>query len=190
MTLEDTTVINFIAGPGVGKSSIAAATFSWLKEKHQSVEMSSEFAKDLVWTNNTVGLRDQFYVNGYQHHSIYRLIGKVKYIVTDCPLLITIPYMWYDSNLSKYTSNQRIKELIEQLTVEIHKQHNSINFFLEKDRTLGYDTNGRNETNEESNAIQTALHDLIKKHNIENVYYTQTKNALALVKEVLSQDMS
>ena len=44
-----TLVVNFFAGPGAGKSSMAAGLFAELKFRGVNCELATEYAKDKVW---------------------------------------------------------------------------------------------------------------------------------------------
>ncbi len=46
---NETLVINMFAGPGAGKSTLAAGTFFRLKCLGVNAEIAPEYAKDLVW---------------------------------------------------------------------------------------------------------------------------------------------
>ena len=82
-----TTYINLFGGPGSGKSTLAAGIFSEMKRQGKSVELVTEFAKDLVWENRQDTLAVQPYVSMKQFRNLFRLKGKVDYVVTDSPLL-------------------------------------------------------------------------------------------------------
>ncbi len=182
-----TLVVNIHGAPGVGKSSIATEIFAWLKSKHKLAEYVPEFPKSLVWSENFIGIRDQFYVNGIQHHNIYKLINVVDYVVTDCPLLVTIPYLWYDQNLSKYTTNTKIKELLEELTVELHNGSESINFFLVREKSLGYDQLGRIENDSESSKLEEEMINNVEKYDLPNFHFIETTKASEFIKAKLTE---
>lgn len=61
--MKKTKVINFIAGPGAGKTTLACLFFAQLKLKGYVCEYISEFAKTLVWEENYELLNDQYYVS-------------------------------------------------------------------------------------------------------------------------------
>lgn len=49
-------VVSLYAGPGAGKSTLAAYTFSKLKMLGVNCELVTEFAKDKVWEKNNTAL--------------------------------------------------------------------------------------------------------------------------------------
>lgn len=82
-----TVYINLFAGPGAGKSTIASDLFARMKRSQFSVELVTEFAKDLVWENRQTTLAIQPYVSAKQYRNLARLRGKVDYVITDSPIL-------------------------------------------------------------------------------------------------------
>lgn len=81
-----TLVVNFYAGPGTGKSTVAAHVFALLKWRGMNVEMALEYAKDKVWEESLAVLSNQIYVLGKQIHRVNRLVGQVDIVLTDAPL--------------------------------------------------------------------------------------------------------
>ena len=64
-------VINLFGVPSAGKSTGAAYIFSRLKMAGVNAELVTEFAKDLVWEENTVALGNQLYVFSNQLHRMW-----------------------------------------------------------------------------------------------------------------------
>ena len=87
-----TTVINLLGGSGLGKSTCAAALFSEMKMQGYHVELVTEFVKNWAWQGRIPSGYDQVYLFGKQAQSESRLYGKVDYIVTDSPLLLSAFY--------------------------------------------------------------------------------------------------
>lgn len=86
-------VINLVGEPSVGKSTVAAELFASMKKQGYSVELVTEYAKDIVWENRQDILKHQDYVFAKQHRRLSRLIGKVDYIITDSPLILSLLYI-------------------------------------------------------------------------------------------------
>lgn len=82
-----TLVVNLFAGPGVGKSTAASYLFYSLKKKGYSVELVTEYAKDLTWDERYNTLGYQPYVAANQMYRVHRLLGKVDIIITDSPIM-------------------------------------------------------------------------------------------------------
>ena len=86
-------VINLYGGPGCGKSTTAAFLFGYMKLRGYNIELVTEYAKDLVWDNRLEDMLDQQeYIFAKQNHRLHRLRGKVDYVVTDSPLLLSTIY--------------------------------------------------------------------------------------------------
>ena len=117
-----TKVINIFGGPGIGKSGVAAGVYAKLKENHQRAELVTEVAKDYVWEERfNVLTSDQLIIFAKQHRRIDRLRDQVDFVVTDCPILLCIPYIPKDSYKG-----------IEPLMVETAASFDNINIMLER----------------------------------------------------------
>lgn len=92
-------VINLFAGPGAGKSTTAAGVFHQLKRENHSVELVTEFAKDLCWEDNP-RIKDQLSVFAEQRWRLARLRGKVEWVVTDSPILLSLIYAGEDQPMA------------------------------------------------------------------------------------------
>jgi GTPase SAR1 family protein len=144
-----TIVINLFGGPGVGKSTVAAGLFHYLKLDGQEAELVQEFAKELTWMGDLETLKNnQKKVLREQDRRQAILINKVKYIITDSPLL-----------LSKiYSSDEKVhKEAEKRFGLYLN-----LNFFLIRDKK--YNPNGRNQTEEEARTICSRVKELLKDH--------------------------
>ena len=126
---KNTLLVNLYAGPGAGKSTGAAYIFAKLKMKGIDSEYVSEYAKDRVWQDDQFPLKYcQLYVTGKQSLKIARQLGKVDVIVTDSPIAIG----------AMYTDE---------------KPYQDVCLYEGKK----YNTNGRNQTEEEAKAIDVKL---------------------------------
>lgn len=150
-----TYIINLYGGPGCGKSTVAAGLFYELKCKGIKCELTGEYAKDRTWDENPEVLDNQPFIFGQQLHRIWRLNGKVQFIICDSPLLLSIIY-------SKENS-----ELFEKFIVEQYNKYININFIL--DRVVKYDPIGRNQTENEALKLDNNLINVMNKYNIEYI---------------------
>jgi len=81
--------INLYGGPGVGKSTLAAAFFAHLKQRGQNVELIQEFVKELVYENRDLRPWDLVWTFGEQLKREHRALeGGVDLIITDSPLAL------------------------------------------------------------------------------------------------------
>lgn len=126
--------------PGTGKSTIAAQLFSLLKWNKIRCELVTEYAKELVWEERGVTIKNQLYIFSKQHHKIFKLLGKVDYIISDSPLLLSGFYAMKNDYDNPF--------FIDLIKHEFDKDE-TIDIFLK--RTKEYDTVGRIHTEEESN---------------------------------------
>lgn len=168
-------VINLFAGPGVGKSTIAAGIYYELKCKGISCELSGEVAKDKVWEDNPEALADQPYIFGKQQHRIRRLYNKVDYIISDSPIVLSIAYSHEDS------------EIFNNYIIEQHNKYKCINFYIERNLyENGYEQLGRVETLDESKQKDNEILNILHKYNLPYVYITGS-NSKDIVNTILEK---
>lgn len=145
-----TLVVNLLGGPGCGKSTMAARIFATLKENGYSAELATEYAKDMVWQESNNILNNQVYIFGKQHNRIWRLYGKVRFIITDAPLINSLVY------------GDTTPEFKAMVLKEIEK-FDHFNIFL--DRIHDYEASGRLQTENQAQDIdQTVLNMLQQDH--------------------------
>lgn len=149
---ENTIVVNLVAGPCAGKSTIASGIFYKLKMKGVECEQTLEYAKDRVWEGSYQTMNDQIYMFGKQYHRVWRLNHKVQVIISDSPLILSIHYAKFDS---KY---------FEDFVIEQFNKFNNITYFIERDTE--YNENGRAHTYEEALKADKELKNILDKHNI------------------------
>lgn len=148
--MTKTTVINLYAGSGAGKSTAAAGLFAEMKQRGYHVEQVTEYVKTWAWSGRTPNGFDQVYLFGKQANRESQLYGKVDYIITDSPLL-----------LSGYYENYHLKEAIVLPAVlnflDYAKRHDvkHLNFFLK--RAKKFDPRGRYESEDQAKAIDVDM---------------------------------
>jgi len=150
-------VINFYGGPNSGKSTKAAGMFYQMQLAGYSVELVNEFAKECVWEDNVPMLKDQLYMLAHQHRKILRLEGKVEYVITDSPVLLSGIYReLYDGAL--------YSDLIDKLALECYNKYENINFML--DRPQVFTQTGRAQDFEGCVNIDNAILEMFKNENL------------------------
>jgi hypothetical protein len=154
------TVINLYGGPGTGKSTTAAGLFYLMKTKGYKVELITEYAKDLVYSESFFKLKDQLYIFTKQHHKIWKLKDKLDYVITDSPLPLSLHYFTpgdvYDVNIFK------------DLVVSTFNAYKNINIFVTRDlENHPYQEYGRTQSEAEAVLIDLSIRDLLEEYSIE-----------------------
>ncbi len=155
-------LINLFAGPGAGKSAIAAGVFYELKKRHISCNNPYEFPKTLAWDKNYSAIQDQLYVFANQHRGIAQSYGKVDFIVIDSPILFsTIYHSYYTKGYPAEYYDQSFHDMV----VDLHKKYDNVNIILK--RTEGsHDEGERFQDLEESLAIDRLCVEKLDEHSI------------------------
>lgn len=167
-----TLVVNLLGGPGTGKSTTAAGTFAELKQAGVNAELVTEYAKDLVWGHSTHTLGNQIYIFGKQYHRLWRLVGQVDVIVTDCPLFLS---MYYGEHMSP---------AFKALVLETFNSFDNHNVFLA--RLKAYNPKGRVQSEEKARSIDDELHQLLIDNEIPFDYEDANRTAAGkIAKEVI-----
>jgi hypothetical protein len=125
--------INFFAGPGAGKSTIAARVFAELKIRKYDVEHIPEYIKTWAYMGRAPKSYDQLYVFAKQLHAEDVILQHVKCIVTDSPLLMNTAY----SNFYGCAYTHHLVTLAQ----DFDKDFPPLNLFIE--RTVPYQQAGR-----------------------------------------------
>lgn len=137
-TNKNLLVVNMFAGPGAGKSTTAAAVFAKLKRSYYNVELTTEYAKDLVWEERHKMFGEQDYILAQQNKRLRRLVGKVDIVVTDSPLLLCLSYIPENYYISSF----------RQFVWDVFSSYNNLNIYI--DREKGYVAHGRNQKPEDA----------------------------------------
>lgn len=162
MSAKKTYLINIIAGPSAGKTTICALLFAELKIRGFCVEYVQEYAKTLVWTKNFDLLNNQYYVTQNQFNLMKQMIGEVEFIITDGSILHGL---YYNRHNRDNTSNI---EKTEKLIIDSYNQFNNINIFLDRG-DFPYEVQGRIQNENEAKDIDVILKHMLKQMNINFV---------------------
>ena len=126
--------INFFGGPGVGKSTLAAKFFTYLKQCGHNIELVQEYVKQYVYTQRNLSNWGHVYTFGRQLGEELRpLEAGVQKIVTDSPLLLQVAY-------AQHHGCPACDQLVE-ISLEFEKAYPSVNIFVL--RTVPYKNVGR-----------------------------------------------
>ncbi len=171
--MRDTKIIELLAGPGAGKSSLAHHLMSEFKDKGASVEYVPEFAKELTWAGRTTCLGCQPYIMGEQYRRVYDLLGKVDFIVTDSPIILGILYNKGPKSMNAYLA-------------DLYKELPNVNYFV--NRRKKYITEGRNQTEAQARTLDEAIRRVLNHYQIqyEEVFSTKAA-ALQIVRGVTNE---
>ena len=160
---KKTKVINMLGGSGLGKSTTAAGLYHRMKSDGLNVELVREYVKAWAWTGAKVGQYDQIYIFGKQARSEYMLYGKVDYIITDSPILLSPVYEKFYNNGFSMIEEAALKFLEKADKNGI--QH--INFLLERKKK--FNPEGRYETEEQAKEVDKKVSEFLADHGIPRV---------------------
>lgn len=157
---RQTKVINMLGGSGIGKSTTAAGLYHAMKLQGMNVELVREYVKNWAWTGRKVEEYDQIYIFGKQARSEYMLYGKVDYIITDSPIMLSPVY-------EKYYNNG--ESMIEEAALKFIKKAESngvehVNFLLERKKE--FNPEGRYETEDQAKEVDREVRKFLGYHNI------------------------
>lgn len=138
--MSKTRVINLIAAPCTGKSTIAAHLFALMKYEGFDVELVSEYHKDLIYEEREETFKDELYTFAKQNHRLFRVNGKVDWVITDRPIILSTIY-----GKKSGIYNKSFNDIV----LDEHHRYDNINILLEREG-FEYDSKGRNQNEEES----------------------------------------
>lgn len=141
-----------------------------MKCANTSVELVTEYAKDLTWENRFNVLKDQLYIFGKQQRRVDRLrMHNIEFVITDGPSLLGLIYY-----------NAPHEDKFTDLAIAMYNENNNVNYFIE--RSFEYDPVGRTQTEEESVEVDIRVEQMLINNNIP---YTTVK-AHSAIDDILS----
>lgn len=147
-------VCNILGGPGCGKSTLAATLYVELKRQHIDVEYVSEYAKELVYQENSVALKDQILVFAHQYHRLWTAAQHTHLVITDSPILLSAIY------------NPDTSHHFTALVVEMHKKFDTLNIVLKRSSQV-HTMVGRIHSLTESVSIDNRIRTLLDEEQLE-----------------------
>lgn len=167
---KKTLVINLFGGPGAGKTTCAWEIASKLKKLGYVTEYVGEYAKELVWDGKEElldgSLKNQSMVYAEQKRRVDRLIGKVDFVVTDSPAILSLAYI-KEKDVS-----------FEQQIKDDFSRYNNFCIFVE--RGSSFEKEGRIHSEEQSKALDVSIKSLLKDNNIYYGAYTHKSIDLSI----------
>jgi len=166
--------LNFFAGPGSGKSSIATGVFSLLKHHDVNCEYTGEYAKTLAWDGRLTGKVNSLKIFAEQHHRQFILDGKVDVIISDSPLLLCSAYV------------KPFDELFHAMVAREFKKYDNINYFILREKA--FIQKGRKENEEDAKKLDNDIFSLLEREQIPFKVVDGNYNAVNdIVEEVLDR---
>lgn len=148
-----TLVINLIAGPCSGKSTIAAELFARLKKMGIHCELVTEYIKERIYEENKTMPVNQIAIFGMEHYAISNKIEKVDVIVHDGSFINNIIY--------KNEDNPKFDELI----VSEYKKFNNLDFFIKRGN-IEFEDYGRIHNLKQSKEIDKIIKETYNKYDL------------------------
>lgn len=169
-----TTIINLYGGPGSGKSTAAAYLYYLLKCQGENIELVREYVKNWAWDNRAFNVYDELYFLGKQVRHESMLFGKVNYIVTDAPVLMTAYYA------SIYCS-KAFAQGVEQAATAFYKQakddgHQHVHVYLK--RNLPYKAEGRYQTEDQAIQVDEGVLTMLNRLDVPILFSTSGQDHL------------
>lgn len=171
-------IIDFVAGPCVGKTTIAALTFGELKMKGQNVEWAPEVAKELVWAKKFDLLDNQHEVSRQQYESFRTKASQVDYIVTDGSLLLGLHY-------NKANTNNICQiDRTERDILGWYRQFRHLVIYLERDPNAPYEDVGRVHNKSEALDADRSFLTILEQNGIEHYKMPSNRDTVKRVVEL------
>ena len=161
-----TKIVNILAGSGCGKTTTAAGIFYEMKKNGINCEFVPEFVKKWAWESRPITSTDQGYILQKQYRAEKMLYGKVDYIITDSPFLLSPVYEKY------YYDNEYTKDVV-LFNLEKAKKDGIEHINILLNRTKVFNPSGRYETEKQAIEIDVAIKQFLCNNELE--YYEVTK---------------
>ena len=144
-----------------------------MKKRGYSVDLVPEYAKELIWEGREATFEDEVYIFAKQNHRVFRLNGKVDFIVTDAPLLQKLYYMPKEFDFSNFV-------------LDVVNQYDNLTFFLER-KKFDYETNGRHQTAEESNEVSNVMLKKLIDHEIPFITIPENEDNVEYILNIIKE---
>jgi nicotinamide riboside kinase len=167
---KTTAIISLYGGPGAGKSTSAAYMYYLLKVAGENTELVREYVKDWAWEGRKIDTYDQIYFLGKQIRKESMLLGKVKWLVTDSPIIMNLYY-------ASIYCTPLLSEGVRAAVLAYHNQtlddgHKHYHIILH--RAAPYVSEGRYQSEDEALVIDDGIERTLKNLRIPNVIHCKS----------------
>lgn len=152
--MKNTIHINLWAGPSTGKSGVSGKLFGKFKENSVDCELVREVAKDYAW-NGTLYNTEQLVITAKQYERAAEMHGKVDFVIMDTSVLMGALYCRSD-----------YKNELLHIVKMLSKDWNMVHYFLERDLSKDYESNGRLQNLTQSIEKDFEIKKFLKEQNI------------------------
>lgn len=139
---EKRNVVNFFAGPGAGKSTMALLVTGLLKMDGINTDYIPKYAKSIACERRPSKFEVQENIFGMQSLALSRAADECSVVVTDSPLLLSALYSSYGERW-----RSKVEISMSQLAQVRFHTYNNLNFLIR--RTKPYNPSGRLQTEAE-----------------------------------------
>lgn len=175
-------IINFLGGPGTGKSTTAAHQFSLLKRRcNCDVGLDLEYVKQWVYMGYTPKGFDGLKILAASITGCSQMfLGGVELIITDSGALTSL---YYEEQRvpGQYAAGTKM------IWEEFNKQYPALNIFLTRCESRPYVAKGRYQEEEVARQIDVETKQYLIKHNIP--FITAPSHQQPLIFEILQKEL-
>jgi hypothetical protein len=150
-------VINCFSGAGAGKTTVALLLAGLLKQSGVDCEYVDEWHKMSVWLNHGNVLEHPEMMLANQHQKLWALDGKVRVVVSDCPLLLFAPYA--REYIPEYPHDE-----FEKLSLALNSKYQNLNLWIKRDPAI-FKQEGRVQTLEQSIVMDDKIRNFVEQHS-------------------------
>lgn len=168
-----TVVVNLLGGPGCGKSTLAHEVVSELKKHGFTVGFVGEYASELIMQGRgeelkAGGLPIQQEIFAVQYDRVAALEGKVDFIVTESPSILSTFYL---------NEPQEIAQEFSECVKNDYRLHNNFTCFVK--RGEDYTPDGRLQTKSEAEGIDEKIKEWMREERIKGTYRQDAGDLIA-----------
>lgn len=171
-----TLVVNMVAGPNAGKTTLALGLTCCLKLAGARAKYVSEYAEERTRLRDFTTLGFQPYVTMKQWFRQVQVDGQVDVIVTDSPIFLGMVYRGRGCTPS-----------FDPYVLELFHEFWNYNVFVERDLERPHELDGRSHNEDESVQKDAELIGLLGQHGIP--FEIIPANGLAAIQDLLRRTL-